>query len=168
MFKTFSLSEKHRGDIGRVLEEFEAQCTPVTHMIYERYLFNKRVQEPSKSVNHYLTDIIKQAGRCQYGRLQDELVRDHLVIGIQNDRIREKLISKNELILTKAIQLLKSSEATQLQARDMAMPEINTVKAIMTHSRKQQLDRVPKQDTWGGSKPRNHVYIVAGNTNLKK
>ena len=87
MFETFSLSEEHRGDIGRVLEEFEARCTPVTHVIYERYLFNKRVQEPGESVDHYLTDIIKQAGRCQYGRLQDELVRDRLVSGIQNDRI---------------------------------------------------------------------------------
>ena len=87
MFEMFSLSEEHRRDINRVLGEFEARCTSVTHMIYEHYLFNKRVQQPSESVDHYLTDIIKQAGRCQYGRLQDELVRDRLVSGIQNDRI---------------------------------------------------------------------------------
>ena len=137
-------------------------------MIYERYLFNKRVQEPSESVDHYPTDIIKQAGRCQYGRLQDELVRDRLVSGIQNDRIREKLLSKNDLTLTKAIQLLKSSEATQLQARDMAMPETNTIKAITTHSRKQQQDRVPKQDTWGGSKPQKPCRYCGRKHEFKK
>ena len=167
MFETFSLSEEHRGDIDRVLEEFEARCTPVTHVIYERYLFNKRVQEPGESFDHYLTDIIKQAGRCQYGRLRDELVRDRLVSGIQNDRIREKLLSKNDLTLTKAIQLLKSSEATQLQARDMAIPEANTVKAIMTHSHKRQ-DGIPKQGTVAGSRPQKPCRYCGRKHEFKK
>ena len=130
MFETFSLSDTDRGDIAKVLKELEDRCMLVTHLIYEHYVFNKRTQEPGESLDHYLTDKIKQAGRCQYGQLKYELVRDRLVSGIQNDRIREKLLSKKDLTLTKAIQLLKSSEATQLQAQDMVTPEINTVQAI--------------------------------------
>ena len=123
MFETFSLSDGDRADIKKVLQEFESRCAPVTHVIYERYIFNKRVQEPGESLDHYVTNIIKQASRCRYGELQDELVRDRLVSGIQSDRIREKLLSKKDLNLTKAIQLLKSTEAIQLQARDMATHE---------------------------------------------
>ena len=116
MFETFSLSDGDQGDIKKLLQEFEARCAPVTHVIYKRYIFNKRVQEPVKSLDHYVTDLIKQASRCQYGELQDELVRVRLVSGIQNDRIREKLLSKKDLALIKAVQLLKSTEAIQLQA----------------------------------------------------
>ena len=35
MFETFSLSDGDRGDIKKVLQEFEARCAPVTHVIYE-------------------------------------------------------------------------------------------------------------------------------------
>ena len=55
-------------------------------------------KEPGESLDHYLTEIVKQAGRCQYGMLKDELVRDRLVSGIQNDRIREKLLSKKDQV----------------------------------------------------------------------
>ena len=84
-------------------------------------------KEPKNLANHYLTDN-QAAGHCQYGMLKDELVRDRLVSGIQNDSIREKLLSKKDFILTKAIQLLKSSEATHMQAQDVAAPsEMGTI-----------------------------------------
>ena len=152
MFETFSLSDTDCADIAKVLEEFEARCTSVTHVIYERYIFNKRVQEPGESLDHYLTDIIKQASRCQYGRLQDELVRDRLVSGIQNDRTREKLLNKKDLTLTKAIQLLKSSEATQLQAQDMAPQATSTVQVIATRAQRQQSERRQSQRTGSSSR----------------
>ena len=42
MFKTFNLSEMDRNNISKVLQEFETRCAPVTNVIYERYVFNKR------------------------------------------------------------------------------------------------------------------------------
>ena len=78
MFETFALSLKSCRNSKRDV-----------HVIYKRYTFNKRTQEPGEFLDHYLTEIIKQAGCCQ---LKDELVRYKLVSGIQNDRIREKLI----------------------------------------------------------------------------
>jgi len=41
MFETFALFEDDCSDITKVLREFEARCTPVTNVIYERYIFNK-------------------------------------------------------------------------------------------------------------------------------
>ena len=75
MYETFSLSDTDRTDITKVLREFEARCIPVTNVIYERYILNKRIQEPGETLDHYLTDIIKQASRCQYGELKDQLIR---------------------------------------------------------------------------------------------
>jgi len=45
MFETFDLPDD---DITKVLQEFETRCSPVTHVIYERYIFNKRTQEPGE------------------------------------------------------------------------------------------------------------------------
>ena len=165
MFETFSLSDGDRGDIKKVLQEFEARCAPVTHVIYERYIFNKRVQDPGESLDHYVTDLIKQASRCQYGELKDELVRDRLVSGIQNDLAREKLLSKKELTLTKAIQLLKSTEAIQLQARDMATPEASAVPEVTTHAFKQQRGRLP---TGNSSRPQKPCRYCGRKHDFKK
>ena len=80
---------------------------------------------------------MKQADLCKYGALKDELIRDRLVSGIKDDRIRERLLIKKDLTLTKAIELLKTSEATQLQAQDMATsPSI--VQAVKANPRRKQ------------------------------
>ena len=79
MFETFTLSEADQKDIKKVLDEFQARCAPVTNVIYERYLFNKRIQEAGESLDHYITDVMKQADLCKYGNLRDELIRDRLV-----------------------------------------------------------------------------------------
>ena len=91
-------------------------------MIYKRYIFNRKTQEPGKSLDHYLMAIIKQADWCQYGGLTEELIRDRLVSGILNDQIRETLLSKTDITLDKATKLLKTSEVTHFQAQDMAVP----------------------------------------------
>ena len=57
-------------------------------------MFNKRTQEQGESLDHYLTDIMKQADLCKYGVLKDELIRDRLVSGIKDDRIGERLLTK--------------------------------------------------------------------------
>ena len=75
----------------RVLEAFEARCVPVTNVIYERYIFNKRVQDAGESIDHFITDIIKLAEHCQYGELKDDLVRDKLVSGVRDNKVHEKL-----------------------------------------------------------------------------
>ena len=84
--KTFNLSEEDQKKIDRVLDMFEPRCVPVRNIIYECYMFNKRVQEPGESVDHYITDVIKLAEHCEYGELKDDLIRDKLVSGIREDK----------------------------------------------------------------------------------
>ena len=92
-------------------------------------------------------------------------MRDRLISGIQNDRIRKKLLSKKDLSLTKYIQLLKSTEAIQLQARDMAMLETSAVQEITTHSFKQQRGRLP---TGNSSRPQKPCRYCGRKHDFKK
>ena len=89
MFKIFNLSETDHDDTSNVLQEFKTRCAPITNAIYERYVCNKQTQEQGELLNHYLTNIIKQADLCTYGILKDVLIRDRPVNNIKGDRIRE-------------------------------------------------------------------------------
>lgn len=75
MFDTFNLSKEDRVDITKVLQEFESRCLPVSNVIYKRYVFNQKAQEAGELLNHYITDVMKQAKLCKYGNLKDELMR---------------------------------------------------------------------------------------------
>ena len=135
MFDTFNLNEEDRVDVVKVLQEFETRCLPVSNVIYEGYILNKRAQEAGESLDHYITEVMKQAELCKYGNLKDELIRDRLVSGIKEDRIREKLLSKKDLTLEKAIQILRTSQATQFQAKGMAAEQEALVKSVKTNSK---------------------------------
>ena len=120
LYETFDLSEEDQKNITKVLEAFEARCVPVTNVIYERYMFNKRVQDAGESIDHYITDIIKLAEHCQYGELKDDLIRDKLVSGIRDDKVREKLLGVKDLNLEKTIETLRISQAIKDMASHIA------------------------------------------------
>ena len=60
------------------------------------------------------------------GDLQESLVRDRLVYGIRDDQVREKLLGKRQLDLDKCIEILKSSELTHYQAKEISVDESQT------------------------------------------
>ena len=54
--------------------------------IYERAKFNQRRQGPDETVESFITDLHCLAEYCQYGALRDEMIRDHIVIGLKDSR----------------------------------------------------------------------------------
>ena len=152
MFDTFNLSEEDSADITKVLREFEGRCLPISNVIYERYVFNPGAQEVGESLDHYITDVMKQAKLCKYGNLKDELIRDRLVSGIKDDRICEKLLNKKDLTLQKAIEILQTNQATQFQVRDMATEQDMAVKVVKTSNKTVSRDG-PAEGQWTRTTP---------------
>src|SRR5207249_228345 len=55
---------------------------PKNNVIYERFLFNRRVQQPGESVDTFITDLFKLAETCEFAQLKDDLIRDRIVVGL--------------------------------------------------------------------------------------
>ena len=119
LFETFNLSADDLKDVTKVLKVFETRCVPVSNVIYERYMFNKRIQEAGESVEHFITDVIKLADHCQYGNLKDDLIRDKLVSGVNDDKVREKLLGIKNLTLAIAIETLRTTQAIKQRMKEM-------------------------------------------------
>ena len=67
------------------------------------------------------------------GGLHDDLIRDKLVSGIKDDKVREKLLGTKDLKLEKTIDILKTNQALKFRVKDMAgiladEPAVNKVK----------------------------------------
>lgn len=96
---SFGLSNKKKYDM--VKEKFEWRNT-----IFERAKFNMRSQAESEPVDAFITDLYALAEHCGYGDLHDEMIRDCIVVGLQDAHLSKKLQLDGHLMLDKAVSVL--------------------------------------------------------------
>ena len=123
-------------DYDCVMEKFTQYCVPRKNLIYERYAFNTRNQQEGESVDTYVTDLKWKAQSCEYGELSDSLIRDRLVVGIRDARLKEKMLIKEDLTLDAAITMCKAAETTQQQMKLINPLETEQVNAVRTRGRR--------------------------------
>ncbi|XP_046569481.1 uncharacterized protein K02A2.6-like [Haliotis rubra] len=69
-------SENDRRKVEKILDKLEADCIGETNETWER--FNKRNQEHFESVDTYAATLRTLAKTCNYGTLEDSLIRDRM------------------------------------------------------------------------------------------
>jgi len=82
--------------ITSALKALQTYFLPKGNVVYERYVFNSCVQSSEETVDCYVNRLRKLASSCQFATLTDEIIRDKLVIGIQDKstkaRLRERFV----------------------------------------------------------------------------
>ena len=97
-------------------------------------MFNRRNQEENESIEQYVTVIRKLAQTCNFCNcLSDSLIRDRLVLGIRDETIRKKLLQEKKLTLSRALDIGRSGETTNLRLKELKKPvgteeEVNALK----------------------------------------
>ena len=92
-------------------------------MTYERYVFNRRVQDNGETFDAFLADLRRLARTCDFGTLEESIIRDRIVIGIREDSTRRKLLQTRKLYLQAAIDACKANEIATRQLRAISTPE---------------------------------------------
>ncbi|KAI5611206.1 hypothetical protein C0J50_11869, partial [Silurus asotus] len=77
------------------------------------------------SISQYVTELKLRAKSCEFGQLQESLIRDRVVCGITSDAMRERLMREVDITLKKAIQICITSETTKAQILQMHDEERN-------------------------------------------
>lgn len=115
--------ETDRSDPAKLIEAFERHCVGEINEVYERYVFNRRQQEPGESFDTFVGDLRRLVRTCEYGTVEESAIRDRIVLGIRDDATRKKLLQSRKLDLTKAIDICRSSEATTRQLKAISTPD---------------------------------------------
>lgn len=106
-----------REDPEVLLAKFSEVCLPAKNLIMDRYAFNTAVQKPGESVQAYVSTLKILARKCEFGSLQDELIRDRIVCGIQNDIVRKHLLREKNLTLDLAVNMCLLQEGVDTGAK---------------------------------------------------
>ena len=91
VFATFAWdSEEDASKIDKALTKFEEYCQPRRNIPFERYLFNRRMQERGESYDDYRTALLKLAEDCSFQTITpDDIMHDKLIIGQRPASARE-------------------------------------------------------------------------------
>lgn len=56
---------------------------------------------------------------CEFGTLKNSLIKDRIVLGVNNTKTRERLLRVPDLTLQKALDVVRSAEATDMQMKEL-------------------------------------------------
>ena len=112
--------EAHREDLSKILELLGSWMTANQKVLYERYKFYQRTQQPGESAEDYIADLRTLVRTCQFvedGKdFSDQMVRDRLVCGIRSETVCQRLLAKEKTpSLRMCIQECITSEETRKQ-----------------------------------------------------
>ena len=121
LFNTWALTTDQQKDLNEYWTRFEDHVKPQANHILNRY-YLRSLKQNNRPLDAFLTEarlLIQSSGYPQ--ELHDELMRDTLVFGTDSEGVRRKCIARgNELTFTKAKEIARTEEATQMQLKAMS------------------------------------------------
>lgn len=130
IYTTMELLDADKKDWEVVLDHLDAYFKPKENETVNRHLFHTRKQKEGETIDMFVTDLKKLSKNCGFNELRDSLIRDRIVCGILNVKVRDKLLREAELDLVKCINICKASEIAEKQSKQLneEIMEIHGVK----------------------------------------
>jgi len=107
--------------------------------VAERYKFLSLGQRADESIDTYLTSLQELAKSCDFGTLEEEMIRHQIVEKCSFKTLRQKLLQEENLDLSRMIKLAQSEEnATQDSLLIASRTKENPISVDRVHSNQKQ------------------------------
>ncbi|KAB0789999.1 hypothetical protein PPYR_15712, partial [Photinus pyralis] len=120
VFESFDLTEEEVKDPDAIIKKFEGYFVPEVNQSMERHRFNTRSQAKNENIEAYLADLRKIASNCNFGNLKNELIKDRIVCGVHDKRVKDRLLREQDLTLEKAVAICKAAEVTESMLKGLS------------------------------------------------
>lgn len=127
VFNTLKLTEEQRKDYDAVVNAFDHYCSAISNETYDRFKFFSKVQNDGENFDHFIKELKILAKPCNFGTQEESLIRDRIIIGIQDLNLQEKLLSMTDLKLDKAEKVCRAAEASKFQAKGIKGEEVHVI-----------------------------------------
>ena len=122
-----------------MLTKFADYCSPWKNNLFQRFKFWNRSQQEEESVNQFVTELKRMIKNCKYTESTGTMVRDRLVLGIQDAKVQSQLPRNdvNKLTLEKALSYCRSAEVTESQLKEIRVQSTENKVLAVSKSSKQ-------------------------------
>ncbi|KAK2712700.1 hypothetical protein QYM36_011401, partial [Artemia franciscana] len=169
IFSTFVVPDSSENNPTEYLRLFKNHVEPSSNPIFERFKFHRRNQKEFETIEQYITDLKLIAQNCSYSQ-QDEMVRDQLIFGLKNDRLRERLLAESwSLTLDRAVLICRTFQETQAQLQTMHDEAKQTLKQEVDVVSRRVTDSRANKDCYfcGGPYSNEHRCPAKGKKNVR-
>lgn len=144
IFNTWSLPDEEENKIEVLFTKFGQYCQPKKNVTMARFKFNSRSQHADESVDQFTTELRLIANDCEFEELKDSLIRDRIICGTRDEKVRERLLQEEDISLSKAIDLARSMEVSRQQMTSIT--NAVDMKAVHIRHKKQSSNRSAEQE----------------------
>lgn len=138
--------------IVSVLDKITAHFEPCRSEVFERFSFLRRHQLVSETFDTRLTELRGLDRSWGYGTGTESVLRDHIVLGIADPLVWEKLLCKKNLLLAKACEVVRACVSSKLQQTQINAPVVESAHALQVRQADRKPERKPgSQSSTGGT-----------------
>ena len=120
IYETFQFGAKENDNepepsmvFASVVKKFKEYCNPRKNVTILRYKFFTCKQLENQTFDDFVTKLKVLAQDCEFGNLRDSLIKDVILIGVKDEKLRERLMREATLDLEKAVQLGQAASETR-------------------------------------------------------
>ncbi|XP_071651744.1 uncharacterized protein [Temnothorax longispinosus] len=138
--ETIVMTDTEKTDITLLKRKLEEYFVPKSNPSVESHKFNTRTQGAGEDMDSFVADLRRLAANCEFGALKEQLIKDRIVCGVRDSKVRDRLLREKDLNLTKAIDICRAAEQADLQIKQLCE---GTTK-LDVHGVKQQSNETKK------------------------
>ena len=134
IFQTWNLNDENKKKLQSYYDGFEQYVKPRSNIIYNRHKFQSRMQNQDETFEQFVTELQLLVKDCGYDK-NDEMVRDRIVTGVKNSKIREKPLNVgSDLTFAKTLDIARAYEISHTQCSAIEDKRVNSVTSKKTPS----------------------------------
>ena len=120
IYNTFQFEDGEKMKFKVVVQKFQDYCSPRKNITFMQHKFFTCKQRDGQSFDEFvskLKNVVLTVSLRHFDR--DSLIRDIIICGINDNRLRERLLREPELMLQKAVQLGHAAEETKRHVKEL-------------------------------------------------
>ncbi|CAI5657334.1 unnamed protein product [Oreochromis niloticus] len=117
---------------------------PKPSVIVQRFKFHTHSRKPGVSVAAYVTELRQLSEHCEFGGVLDDMLRDRLVCGINDDGMQRRLLGEPTLDFKKALEIAQAIETAANNTKDIRKAN-NNMHSTEVHHVSQSVRGKPRE-----------------------
>ncbi|XP_014677655.1 PREDICTED: uncharacterized protein K02A2.6-like [Priapulus caudatus] len=131
-------------DFQPALEALNTYFEGKKNVTFERHVFRAAAQGEGEAMCAYVSRLRKFSKTCEYGALQDDMIRDQVIDKCTSNKFRRRFLREQNLTLDKLCELASAMEAVEDQATKIKGSEstsgrMDTVNKVDSNSQQPQI-----------------------------
>ena len=95
---------------------------PAPSEIVERYKFHTRIRHEGETVSTFVAELRSLARYCKFGASLNDLLRDRIVCGINDENIQRRLLAEKTLTMDSAMDIVVGMESARKNVTELQTP----------------------------------------------